>query len=109
MAVPRLLPVRRVELGHLVEDVDEQLEPGIAADLGHQRVQPAGIAPGLDRPSLHEAPQRRQVGLVGPLGRQLAGELLQDDASLEDLVQRGVDPVQVEHHGVDSPRRPSAR
>jgi hypothetical protein len=95
-----VLPIRRVQLGHLVEDVDEQREPGVAADLRHQQVQSAGVAPRLKRALLGEAAQRRQVSLVGALGRQLAGELFQDDARLEDLVQRGVDPVQIEHHRV---------
>ena len=99
-ARPMLLPVRRVEQGHPVEDVDEQLEPRVATDGRHQRVQLTGVAARPDRCAVGETPQRGQVTLVGPLGRQLAGELLQDDAGLEDLVQRGVDPVQVEHHGV---------
>ena len=63
-------------------------------------MQPTGVAPRLERSLLGETPERRQVRLVGPLRRQLAGELLQDDPRLEDLVQRGVDPVQVEHHRV---------
>jgi hypothetical protein len=70
------------------------------ADLGNEHVQPAGIPARLHRSFLRETAQRRQVSLVRAIGSQLAGELLQNDPGLEDLVQRCVDAVQVEHDGV---------
>ena len=107
MRAPEALPVRRVQLRDPVEDVDEELEAGIAADRGHQCMELAGVTLGVDRNALGEVPQLGQVVLVGPLGRQLAGDLLEDDAGLEDLVETGVDPVQIQHHRVDD--RPHRR
>ena len=63
-------------------------------------MQVGGIAPWLDRLVIGDLPERGQIGLVGPLGRQLAGHLLQEDAGLADLVQRGADPAEIEHHRV---------
>ncbi len=56
---------------------------------------------------LEKAPQLGQIVLIRPLGRQLAREILQDDPGLEDLVETGVHPVQIEHHRVDD--RPDGR
>ena len=76
--LPEVLPVRRVELGHPVEDVDEQLEPGIAADLGHQHVQPTGIAPRLHRAlpprSAGAPPGRPRRSARPPAGRRAPPE-----------------------------------
>ena len=91
-----LLPARRVELGHPVEDVDEELEPGVPADGRDQCVQFTRVVLGGDGLLRREAPQLGQVVLVGAFGCQLAGDLLEDDPGLEDLVQPGVDPMQVE-------------
>ena len=64
-------------------------------------MQRARVAAGQRPRLLRETPQRGQVLLVGPLGGQLQAELLQHDAGLEHLVETGVHPVQVQHHGVD--------
>ena len=105
--VAQALPVRRVELRHPVEDVDEEPQSGVAADRGHQCVQLAWVASGVDGATIGETPQQGQVVLVGPLGSELAPELLEDDAGLEDLVELRVHPAQVQHDGVDD--RPHGR
>ena len=75
----------------------------IAATRGGARGGPLRVRPAL----VGETPELGQVLLVGPLRRQLAGDLLEDDAGLEDLVEARVDPVQVQHHRVDD--RPHGR
>ena len=99
--LPEVLPVRRIQLGHPVEDVDEQLEPGIAADLGHQHVQPTGIA------------TRARLALLSTKRRSTArsSSSVRSDASWQASSsrmmraskissRRGVDPVEVEHDGI---------
>ena len=61
-----------------------------------ERVQFARVVLGGDGLLGREAAQLDQIVLVGALASQLARDLLEDDPGLEDLVQPGVHPVQVE-------------
>ena len=86
-----------VEEGDPVEDVDEELEGGVAGDGGQAGVQGAVVA----HLGLLQRAQTGGVFLGQPFGGQLGCDHLQDDARFEDLVEAGVGPVQVQHRGVD--------
>src|SRR5215467_15831487 len=50
--------------------------------------------------SLQEGAQRLQAGLVQPAGRQAGDDPFHDDPRLEQLVQPGFDPVEIQDHRV---------
>ena len=62
-----LLPARRVELRHPVEDIDEELEPGFRLMAAIERVQLTWVVLGGDGFLRGEPAQLGQVVLVGAL------------------------------------------
>jgi hypothetical protein len=50
---------------------------------------------------IREGPQRGQVLLLKPGGRQASGDVLKHEPRLEHFVKPGFCPVQVQDHGVD--------
>lgn len=94
------LPVRRVHRRDPVEDLDEELQSGIAARRRDQGVERARVSVDV-RLAIDEGTEPRAVLLAEACRGERARQLLEQDARLEHLVQPGVDPVEVEDDRVD--------
>jgi hypothetical protein len=85
----RAATTSEVEEGDPIEDVDEELERGVAGEGGQPGVQGAVVA----HLCLFQRAQLGGVFIGQPFGGELRRNDLQDDARLENLVEAGVGPV----------------
>ena len=93
--------IAHVEQRHLVEQVDEQLERRVAGRGGERAVQRPGVADVARLLLVDDLAQVLDVVGGESLDGHVDDELLEDHPGLEDLVESGVDAVQVQQGGVD--------
>ena len=102
--LPDLRELAEVGVRHPGDDVDEQLERGIAGDRGELEVDATEVRRLAALLGRDQLAQPRRALLGEPPRRELRDGLLEHDPGFEDLVEADLREHEVDHHGVDDGR-----